>query len=205
MKTDMKSRLNAFIEKNKHAFLLLYFCIYFPWFHHLERTVTTHFHVIHTALDDRIPFCEYFIVPYLLWFGYVAWAVGYFYFKNKDEYFKLCAMLFTGMTAVAKNQFGNGTVYYVGTDLSESGLAKVLDLAVKGTAVRPVIAEETALEITRRQADGEDLYFVINFKDEEIPLPAVFDGKEDILTGGKVQGGEMLKKYDLRIVSVPRA
>ena len=45
-----------------------------------------------------IPFCEYFIVPYLLWFGYVAWAVGYFYFKNKDEYFKLCAMLFTGMT-----------------------------------------------------------------------------------------------------------
>ena len=23
---------------------------------------------------------------------------GYFYFKNKDEYFKLCAMLFTGMT-----------------------------------------------------------------------------------------------------------
>ena len=79
----MKSRLNAFIEKNKHAFLLLYFCIYFPWFHHLERTVTTHFHVIHTALDDLIPFCEYFIVPYLLWFGYVAWAVGYFYFKNK--------------------------------------------------------------------------------------------------------------------------
>ena len=31
------------------------------------------------------------------------------------------------------------------------------------------------------------------------------NGKEDILTGGKVQGGEMLKKYDLRIVSVPRA
>lgn len=28
----------------------------------------------------------------------VAWAVGYFYLKNKDEYFKLCAMLFTGMT-----------------------------------------------------------------------------------------------------------
>ncbi len=46
---------------------------------------------------------------------------------------------------------------------------------------------------------------IINFKDEEIPLPAVFDGKEDILTGEKVQGGEMLKKYDLRIVSVPRA
>ena len=72
------------------------------------------------------------------------------------------------------------------------------------TQDRPVIGEATALEITKRQADGEDLYFIINFKDEEIPLPAVFDGKEDILTGEKVQGGEMLKKYDLRIVSVPR-
>lgn len=50
------------------------------------------------AIDDYIPFCEYFIVPYLLWFGYVAWGLGYFYFKNKDEYFRLCKMLFTGMT-----------------------------------------------------------------------------------------------------------
>ena len=109
------------------------------------------------------------------------------------------------MTAVAKNQFGKGTVYYVGTDLSESGLAKVLAMAADSAAIRPVIGEATALEITKRQADGEDLYFIINFKDEEIPLPAVFDRKEDILTGEKVQGGEMLKKYDLRIVSVPRA
>ena len=76
-------------------------------------------------------------------------------------------------------------------------------MAADGAAIQPVIGEATALEITKRQADGEDLYFIINFKDEEIPLPAVFDGKEDILTGEKVQGGEMLKKYDLRIVSVP--
>lgn len=112
---------------------------------------------------------------------------------------------YAGMTAVAKNQFGKGTVYYVGTDLSESGLAKVLAMAADSAAIQPVIGEATALEITKRQADGEDLYFIINFKDEEIPLPAVFDGKEDILTGEKVQGGEMLKKYGLRIVSVPRA
>ena len=112
---------------------------------------------------------------------------------------------YAGTTAVAKNRFGIGTVYYVGTDLSESGLAKVLAMAADGAAIQPVIGEATALEITKRQADGEDLYFIINFKDEEIPLPVVFDGKEDILTGEKVQGGEMLKKYDLRIVSVPRA
>lgn len=98
MKTKTRNAVNAFIERNKHALLLLYFMIYLPWFGHLEKTVTTHFHVIHVALDDYIPFCEYFIIPYFLWFGYVAWGIGYFYFKNKDEYFRLCTMLFTGMT-----------------------------------------------------------------------------------------------------------
>ena len=71
---------------------------YLTWFGHLEKTVTTHFHVIHTALGDYIPFCEYFIIPYLLWFGYVGWGIGYFYLKDRSEYFRLCAMLFTGMT-----------------------------------------------------------------------------------------------------------
>lgn len=98
MKTERREALTAFIERNKHSLLLLYFAIYLPWFGHLEKTVTTHFHVIHVALDDYIPFCEYFIIPYFLWFGYVAWGVGYFYRKNKDEYFRLCTMLFTGMT-----------------------------------------------------------------------------------------------------------
>lgn len=98
MKAGVHDAFSAFIEKNKHGFLLLYFLIYLPWFGHLEKTVTTHFHVIHVAIDDVIPFCEYFIIPYFLWFGYIAWGMGYFYLKNKDAYFRLCAMLFTGMT-----------------------------------------------------------------------------------------------------------
>ena len=98
MKQKTKSSVAVFLEKNKHALLMLYWLIYLPWFAHLEKTVTTHFHVIHMKLDDYIPFCEYFIIPYFLWFAYVAWGIVYFYLKNKDEYFKLCAVLFTGMT-----------------------------------------------------------------------------------------------------------
>lgn len=98
MNTKIAKFTNTFIEKNKHAVLLLYFPLYLAGFTYLEKTVTTHFHVIHTALDDYIPFCEYFIIPYLLWFCYVAWGVAYFYFRNKDEYFRLCTALFIGMT-----------------------------------------------------------------------------------------------------------
>lgn len=98
MKTLTRKKVNEFIAKYKHGLLLLYFLIYLPWFGYLEENVTTHFHVIHVALDDKIPFCEYFIIPYMLWFVYVAWGVAYFFFKNKSEYYKLCAFLFTGMT-----------------------------------------------------------------------------------------------------------
>lgn len=110
MKPDTKTALYAFIEKNKYALLLLYFLIYLPWFGHLEKTVTTHFHVIHVALDDYIPFCEFFVIPYFLWFGYVAWGMGYFYLKNKEEYVKLCTMLFTGMTVflIVSTVYPNG-------------------------------------------------------------------------------------------------
>lgn len=66
MKPELRQRISGFIDRNKALFLLSYFAIYLPWFGHLEKTVTTHFHVIHTALDDYIPFCEYFIIPYLL-------------------------------------------------------------------------------------------------------------------------------------------
>ncbi len=98
MKANAKKTISTLAERNKHILLMAYFLLYFPWFAHLERTVTNHFHVIHVALDDYIPFCEYFVIPYLLWFFYVAWGILYFFRNNKEEYFRLCTVLFTGMT-----------------------------------------------------------------------------------------------------------
>lgn len=91
--------LLQFIRKYKHAVpLIVYGIIYLSWFGHLERTVTSHYRVIHVAFDDYIPFCEIFVIPYLLWFAYVAVVVVYFFFRDKDDYFRTCAFLFTGMT-----------------------------------------------------------------------------------------------------------
>ncbi len=104
-------RIAALIHKYKHAWLLLYACIYLPWFCYLERTVTGNYHVMHAALDDLIPFCEYFIVPYLLWFLYVGAAIFYFLFTSREDYYKLCAFLFSGMTIslIICTFFRNGT------------------------------------------------------------------------------------------------
>lgn len=77
---------------------LIYMIIYFSWFGYLERTITKHYTVIHVPLDDYIPFCEIFIIPYLLWFVYVALAIVIMLFTNKNDYVRCCIFLFTGMT-----------------------------------------------------------------------------------------------------------
>ena len=105
-----KIMLQTFWEKNKHFMLMFYFVIYLAWFIFLENHVTTHFHVIHMDIDDYIPFCEFFIVPYLLWFAYIAVVIVYMGFQDKKEYFHLCAFLFTGMTLflIISTVFPNG-------------------------------------------------------------------------------------------------
>uniref|UniRef100_UPI004056418B phosphatase PAP2 family protein n=1 Tax=Agathobacter sp. TaxID=2021311 RepID=UPI004056418B len=94
----MKQKHQLLFEKHKHLLLLLYFPAYCLWFAYLEKTVTTHFHVIHMDIDDFIPFCEYFIVPYLLWFLYVAVTVLYTSLTDKKQFLKMCTFLYTGMT-----------------------------------------------------------------------------------------------------------
>lgn len=83
----------------RHAIpLLIYAAIYLAWFCYLEKTVTKNYTVIHMGIDDYIPFCELFIIPYFLWFAYVAVVVVYFLFKDKEDYYKTCIFLATGMT-----------------------------------------------------------------------------------------------------------
>ena len=92
-------KLKACAAEYKHGFLAVgYLLVYLLWFFYLEKTVTRHYDVIHVAIDDCIPFCEVFIIPYYLWFVYVAGTVIYLMFTDRKEYCKACVFLFTGMT-----------------------------------------------------------------------------------------------------------
>lgn len=90
--------MKAFVKKYSHAWVLLYFIFYMQWFTWLERTVTTKFTVIHLKLDDYIPFCELFVIPYFVWFAYIFLSVAYFFFKDRSEFYRNVAFLFIGMT-----------------------------------------------------------------------------------------------------------
>jgi len=72
--------------------------VYFTWFFALEAIVKTDYTAMHCWLDDIIPFNELFVIPYYLWFPFVAVTVGYLLFTSKEDYYKTCAFLFIGMT-----------------------------------------------------------------------------------------------------------
>ena len=102
--------MKTFLQKYKHAWVFLYGFIYLPWFYYLEKHVTKNYHVIHIALDDKLPFMEWFIIPYFLWFPFVAAVVLYFFFKDTDEFYKVIKFLVVGMTIflVFSTIFPNG-------------------------------------------------------------------------------------------------
>ena len=77
----------------------LYTVFYLLCFSYLENR-HVRYHIIDSSLDDKIPFCEYFIIPYLLWFIYIAVTVGYFLFFNENttEFWSLILNLAIGMT-----------------------------------------------------------------------------------------------------------
>ncbi len=94
----MKNDKNLYFVKRRWLYLL-YFPLYLIAFFILEQRTVASYHIIHTAVDDYIPFCEYFVIPYFLWFGYIGFAfVAFIFQKNGRDYYQLCANLFLGMT-----------------------------------------------------------------------------------------------------------
>ncbi len=89
------------IKNYRHGLVIIsYFIVYLILFNYLEHRSVRAYHVVHTVFDDLIPFCEIFIIPYLLWFPYVILTVAYFLFfnRNKREYYQLIFNLMMGMT-----------------------------------------------------------------------------------------------------------
>lgn len=91
-------KIKETVNKYRHAWVFLYGFIYVPWFMYLEKHVQTNFYVIHSPLDDHIPFIEYFIIPYYLWFLFMTVSVLYFFFTSRADFYRLTAFLITGMT-----------------------------------------------------------------------------------------------------------
>ncbi|MDE7207682.1 MAG: phosphatase PAP2 family protein [Lachnospiraceae bacterium] len=94
----MKNRIQELSGKYRSLLVMcIYAVFYMIAFFYLEQR-TGAVHQIHFGIDAYIPFCEVFIIPYLMWFGYVAFTVCFLCVRDQEESEKLVAFLMAGMT-----------------------------------------------------------------------------------------------------------
>ena len=87
--------ITQYFKKHPVIFMLVYTAVYFILFSFLEATITPKY-IIHSPIDDYIPFCEFFIVPYLMWFIYVPAVLFYLIYNDRDSFWAMVKMMFVG-------------------------------------------------------------------------------------------------------------
>lgn len=82
-----------------HLFYLLFWPIWGLLFSWLEGRDEIEYHVVECELDELIPFCEFFVIPYLFWFIFLAGMLVYGLFLDVEAFRKMSQfILITYMT-----------------------------------------------------------------------------------------------------------
>lgn len=91
------------VSRFSHLKLLSWWIVYFILFVLTENLIPAErCFVVHCGLDDRIPFCELFLIPYVLWYVLVTGSLLYFALYNIDSFTKLQVFLIiTQLVAMA--------------------------------------------------------------------------------------------------------
>ena len=78
------SKLNE--PRFRHILFLLYWLFYGIVFWTLEQGIKLDYHTIWCPLDDKIPFCEFFVIPYYFWFFFIFWIIIYGFFYDIEAF-----------------------------------------------------------------------------------------------------------------------
>jgi len=71
-----------------HLLMLLFWPLYGIVFFTLEQLLDLEYHVMYSFIDDFIPFCEFFVIPYYFWFVFMIGMLVYSFLFNIDTFRK---------------------------------------------------------------------------------------------------------------------
>ena len=89
---SLRSRLKP------HLWFQAYWVVYLVWFFWLDLTITDPKYIIHSPIDDFIPFNEWLVFPYCSWPLLLAAVTALLWWNDTESYDKLCLMMLSGMT-----------------------------------------------------------------------------------------------------------
>ena len=92
-----RERVSDCFTKHPLMISIVYFLVYFPVFTLLENFREPQY-FIHCALDDVIPFNEWFLIPYFVWFAFVPGMILFFLKNSREDYIRCCKVLYGGMS-----------------------------------------------------------------------------------------------------------
>lgn len=83
-----KFRLSKLREPQyNHLLFLLGWLVYFALYFLTENLIPAEkCYPVHCALDDMVPFCEYFVIPYVGWYVLIVASLIYFALYNPDNF-----------------------------------------------------------------------------------------------------------------------
>jgi len=96
-------RSNIRSPEYRHLLLLLGWVGYFLLYFLTENLIPAEkCHPIHIPLDDAVPFCEWFVIPYVSWYLLIVGSMVYFLLYSVDSFRKMQTyIIITQMIAMA--------------------------------------------------------------------------------------------------------
>lgn len=102
----------------------------------------------------------------------------------EEEFYK-------GTPAVTCNEYGDGLTYYVGTELGEEMMKKLVSHLLNQSEVSSIISSPEGVEVCRRRVKDKDYLFVLNHSsaEKEVLLPQSWS----VIVGREYVNGYMLQ------------
>ncbi|HAZ90422.1 MAG TPA: phosphoesterase [Eubacterium sp.] len=98
------SKLIDLFKKNKSVLFFVYPLIYLAIFFYLEKNIQPT-HIIYSEIDGKIPFCEYFIIPYDIWFAYIVLTYIVLFLFSRKDFVPTATIMTIGMTVFLITSF----------------------------------------------------------------------------------------------------
>lgn len=90
--------INNWINTHRYSLALLYLIPFLLGFLILELIDPVPRIILHCFIDDLIPFNEWFVIPYFIWYAWVPVFLLYFMIKDRTAFLHLCFVMFSGCT-----------------------------------------------------------------------------------------------------------
>jgi len=103
---------------------------------------------------------------------------------------------------IAQNQYGKGTVFYVGSIVDKATTSSIVKLALNASTILPIATSNNELmEVTEVVGTGGNFLYAINFSNEDQTIQLT-TSMCDVLTKERFRTSSKINAMDYRVLMV---